>query len=299
VVKQWDMRSPLKQPAAFRFRRSRGIVWVCDVAGSSSRLNSEAGVGDTEAFLPRLYRLAALAVESAGGKFIKWTGDGFLAWFETPLHRDVERVVKQCLDAVWHLTVIVNTTQLGLVPARPFKVRHGVAYEQDALLMEITHPEGVESLDLIGRAVVLAFRLSGVNADFPGVSAQREIVEAARGYPSLHFRSWKPSKEECLRYFKGERWSTDVLYRSGARKPRPRTKTSTMKLATAAVEKATGLSAVDDSAFAFTRSLLTGMANGPEWTQRVAADYTRFVREELLGSLVAVLQILEEKADSN
>lgn len=143
MVKRWGMPTPLKQPVAFKFRRSRGIVWVCDVAGSSSHLNSETGVEDTEAFLPRLYWVAALAVESAGGKFIKWTGDGFLAWFETPLHRDVKKVARRCLDAVWHLTVIVNVTQLGLAPGKPFKVRHGVAYEQDALLTEITHPGGL------------------------------------------------------------------------------------------------------------------------------------------------------------
>jgi class 3 adenylate cyclase len=274
-------------------------VWVCDVAGSSSRLNSETGVENTEAFLPRLYWVAALAVESAGGKFIKWTGDGFLAWFETPLHRDVGKVARRCLDAVWHLTVIVNVTQLGLAPGKFFKLRHGVAYEQDALLTEITHPGGFESLDLIGRAVVLAFRLSGVAADFPCITAQREIVEATSGYPSLQFRSWKPNKEERLRFFKEERWGTDSLYKSRARKPRPRTKASTMNLARAAVKKATGESAADDPDLAFARSLLTGMATGPEWSQKVAADYMRFVREELLGNLMAILQIFEEKADSN
>jgi len=33
-----------------------------------------------------------MVVESAGGRFIKWTGDGFLAWFETPLHRELGKV---------------------------------------------------------------------------------------------------------------------------------------------------------------------------------------------------------------
>ena len=291
--------SPLNERVEFKFRRSRGVVWVCDVAGSSSRLNSETGVENTEAFLPRLYWVATLAVESAGGRFIKWTGDGFLAWFETPLHRDVEKVARRCLDAVWHLTVITNVTQLSLTPDKPFKLRHGVAYEQDALLTEITHPGGFESLDLIGRAVVLAFRLSSVAADFPCITVHREIVEAASGHPFLQFRRWKPNKDERLRFFKNERWGTDSLYKSGAKKPRPRTKSSTMNLARAAVEKATGKSVADDTALASARSLLVGMASGPEWCQRVAADYTRFVREELLGSLIAILEILEEKVDSN
>jgi hypothetical protein len=72
-----------------------------------------------------------------------------------------------------------------------------------------------------------------------------------------------------------------------------------MNLARAAVEKATGESAAEDPNVAFARSVLTGMAGGPEWSRKVAADYTRFVREELLGNLLAVLQIFEEKADSN
>jgi class 3 adenylate cyclase len=113
----------MANPVEFEFQRSRGIVWVCDVAGSSSRLNNEDGVEHTEIFLPRLYWIAALAVEAAGGKFIKWTGDGFLAWFETALHREVHRTIRRCLDAVWHLTVLVNVTQLGLNPKRPFKIR--------------------------------------------------------------------------------------------------------------------------------------------------------------------------------
>jgi class 3 adenylate cyclase len=81
----------MAHPVEFEFHRSRGIVWVCDVAGSTSRLNSEDGVEDTEVFLPRLYWTAVLAVESAGGKFVKWTGDGFLAWFETALHREIRQ----------------------------------------------------------------------------------------------------------------------------------------------------------------------------------------------------------------
>ena len=36
------------------------------------------------------------------------------------------------------------------------------------------------------------------------------------------------------------------------------------------------------------------MLNGPVWCQEVAADYTRFVREELLGNLKRLLPILEK-----
>jgi len=34
------------------------------------------------------------------------------------------------------------------------------------------------------------------------------------------------------------------------------------------------------------------MASGPEWSQAVIAEYTRFLREELLGSLKALRHCL-------
>jgi len=282
--------STMSRPAVFEFSRSRGVVWVCDVAGSSSRLNSENGVEDTEVFLPRLYWTAALAVESAGGRFVKWTGDGFLAWFDTPLHRDLGRTVSRCLEAVWHLTVMVNVTQLGLASKRSFKIRHGIAYEQDALLTKIIHPAGYESLDLIGRAVVLAFRLSGMTAAFPGITAQRDIVEVAGGGPSLQFRRWVPTTEERLKFFKGEKWGTNTLYVSGAKKPRTRSRKAAVKQAKLAIQKAEGQVSIDDAGLAFSKALHDGMMAGPEWSREVAADYTQYIKEELLGSLKAVLR---------
>lgn len=191
----------------FEFNRSRGVVWVCDLVGSSKHLNDDQIADDLEAFLPRLYWTALTIVEAAGGRFIKWTGDGFLAWFETPLHRTLGEQGAMVFNAAWHLTVLTNVTQLGLNPQRRFRIRHGVAYEQDALLIEITHPGGYKSLDIVGRAVVLAFRLAGVLADFPAIATQKELVDASAGHLSsgLSFRKWNVSVGEKQRYFKGER----------------------------------------------------------------------------------------------
>lgn len=275
-------------PTKFEFSRSRGIVWVCDVAGSSSRLNSENGVEDTEAFLPRLYWLASLTVESAGGKFIKWTGDGFLAWFETPLHRDLEEATQRCLRAAWQLTVLVNVTQLGLTPKRDFKIRHGLAYEQDALLTKITYPGGFELLDLIGRAVVLAFRLSGIKASFPGIVAHRDIVEASRNLISWQFRRWTPTAEERLKFFKGEKLGTNALYLSSSKRHRPVNKKTVIKQAKLAIQIAE--EPTDD---AFSCSLFDGMMAGPEWSRKVATDYTKFIEERLLGSLKSLMNAME------
>ena len=94
-------------------------------------------------------------VEAAGGEFIKWTGDGFLAWFDVPLHRDLKKIASTVFEAAFHLTLFVNITQLGVASVKKFKLRHGVAYEKDALVTTIKSEDGATLTDLIGRDVVL------------------------------------------------------------------------------------------------------------------------------------------------
>lgn len=36
----------------FEFNRSRGVIWVCDLAGSSKHLNDDQVADDLEEFLP-------------------------------------------------------------------------------------------------------------------------------------------------------------------------------------------------------------------------------------------------------
>lgn len=203
----------------FEFDRSRGVAWVCDLVGSSKHLNDNRVVDDLEAFLPRLYWTASMMVEAAGGRFVKWTGDGFLAWFEVPLHRTLGEQAAAVFTAAWQLTTLLNVTQLGLSPQRQFRVRHGVTYEQDALLIKISHPGGYKSLDIVGRAVVLAFRLSSISAEFPGIVTQKELADVSRAHrpEGLDFRKWNVGVEEKLKHFKGERWGTNSIYISGGK----------------------------------------------------------------------------------
>ena len=62
----------------FVFGRYRGLVWVCDIKGSSTYLNDPRSALDMEKFLPRMLTVAHGIVEAAGGELIKFTGDGFL-----------------------------------------------------------------------------------------------------------------------------------------------------------------------------------------------------------------------------
>jgi len=213
----------------FEFERSRGVVWVCDMVNSSSLLNEESTVDALEEFLPRLYWMSVQAVESARGLFIKWTDDGFLAWFETPLERRLGECIKLVFEAAWHMTFLVNVTQLGIDSQRKFKIRHGIAYEPDAQLLRVKHEDKHVSLDLLGRSVVLAFRMSAVSCPFPGIVTQSKLVKAySRAGGRTSFRKRNITPEERLKFFKGERFSTDAIYVTADRISRPKSLRSTV-----------------------------------------------------------------------
>lgn len=199
----------------FEFDRARGIVWVCDIAGSSKHLNDDKTAGSLENFIPRLHWVGIAVVEAAGGKFIKWTGDGFLAWFDVKLHRDIVKVASDVFEAVWHLSSLVNITQLGVQSGTAITLRHGVAFEHDALITKITHPGGYQALDITGRGVVLAFRLSGVPAAFPSVVSTSELTEAYKGDGAIiNFKKWVVTRDDILRHFKGEKRETNTIVMS-------------------------------------------------------------------------------------
>lgn len=197
----------------FKFERTRGIVWVCDIERSSAFLNDPDLIDDIESFLPRFYYVSKLMVETFGGEFLKWTGDGFLAFFKVELERDLLRIAEEIFEASFHLSFISKFTKMGLNPKKEFLIRHGITYEKDALLMKIQTEEDKNRVDIIGRAVVLAFRLSSVRAHFPSIVTVKELVQ--RG--ADEFIVWKPTIEEKLRFFKGEKYGTDKIRISGTK----------------------------------------------------------------------------------
>ena len=198
------------------------------------------------------------------------------------------------LQVIWHLTVLNNVTRLGVDTGPKLRLRHGLAMEHDALITTVVDSNG-RNLDLIGRSVVLAFRLASIKTDFPNILTQREIVDAVSNEESstIHFKKLRLSSENRLRYFKGEKFGTGNLYASTERKYKKQSKNavlSTVDKAIAAAENPQSDSTPVDSTVL---SLIHHLQSGPDWTREVLKDYLCFVRDDVLGSLNKAKSFLE------
>lgn len=286
--------------ASLEINRSRGLVWVCDISKSSTYLNSDEMAGDLEDFLPRLHWAASIAVEAVGGELIQWTGDGFIAWFELRLEREMRRACDKIIEAIWYFTTFVNATQLGVRSAMPFRIRHGLTYEPDALVTTITHKDDHCSKIIGGRHVVLAFRMAGIESDFPNLATQRNIASSIS--PSskqlVCLKPWKPGKEDVLKYFKGQGYETKGLYLSGLPKKRRaqedswivRAKRTMLRLEDAGDGVVSG-----DTSNLFVKNFFAEMKSGPDWCVASVDEYVEYLkvlREELLGELKETIEII-------
>jgi class 3 adenylate cyclase len=280
----------------FAGRRSRGIVWVCDIAGSSKYLNSDESAGALETFLQRFLFMSLIFVEAAGGEFIKWTGDGFLAWFETPLHREVGMAASKVFNAAWFMTLWVNVSQLMVEAKVRFKIRHAVTFEHDALVIDLGHSGDKNSTDLLGRAVVLAFRLSSIKGEFPSIVTHKNLIEATRDTGTVRFKKLAFSKEERLKYFKDERWGVSDIYVSSERPPRRAGIRSAIRKAKSAIAYAENKKQPKEGDYrrSFVEKVVLEMTSGPEWCKAVVQTMVAFSRDELLGTLKQIVPPLEE-----
>lgn len=281
----------------FAGRRSRGIVWVCDIASSSKYLNRNDSAESLETFLQRFLFLSIVFVEAAGGTFIKWTGDGFLAWFETPLHRDIGDVALRVFDAAWYLSFYVNVSQLCVQSPTKFKIRHAVTLEHDALVIDLAYSDK-SAADVLGRAVVLAFRLSSIQAGFPSIVTNGELLKLIRN-TTISFSKLKLSKDDRLKYFKDESWGTSSLFVSGAkaRRKSPGLRTIIRRTKKLIEEVETG--GPDSERKEFVTKVTMEMINGPGWCREVEKVLADFTKDELLGSLKELVPVLEKKRPSS
>ena len=283
INKLWVIIRPTKMNTfkEFKFKRKKGIVWVCDVIKSSSYLNSNDTVDDIEEYLPRLYWTANNLVNSFGGIFIKWTGDGFLAWFDVDLDRNKKKIAERVFKAAWHLTFLNNVTQLGVKPQTKFGIRHGITYEKDGLLFEIQEHGDNHSLDLIGRAVVLAFRLSGIQAKFPSIVTEKEIVSENSNY--YKFDNWNPNETDILKFFKGEKLGIEEIMISSekATKYHIENKENLTEKLDKLIDEVDNNITTDKEIEESILKFLELMKNGPEWCNEVVNLELEFNRKML------------------
>lgn len=270
-----------------RFGRRRGIVWVCDVAKSASAINDEELVDYIEEYLPRLYWIGEQIVESAGGEFIKWTGDGFLAWFDCEVERNMGKEAAAVFDAAWHLSFSNAITNLAVESPKPFHIRHGVSWEPDALFMHTTHTKKSKTKDILGQKVVLAFRCSGIPVDFPRIVTLGKLSKVARKTQGINqvFIRLQLNDDDALRYFKGER--KDLRSLVGSSKARKN------EISTSPLAKQIELSVNTeiskkslDSRYLFTiKKYLEHLQNGPEWAQMLLEQEKNFAQNKIHGVL--------------
>lgn len=279
----------------FEGRRSRGIVWVCDIESSAKYLNSNKSAEALETFLQRFLFMSLIFVEAAGGTFIKWTGDGFLAWFETPLHRDIGSVASGVFNAAWTLSFYVNVSQLNVKADIKFKIRHAVTFEHDALVIDLSHSNDKSSTDVLGRAVVLAFRLSAIRGEFPSIVTQRELVRAATDKGTITFKKLTFSRDEKLKYFKDESWGISDIFISSERRRRSRGLRNVLKQTKLAIAHAESNKPKEEHVDFYTR-IVHEMAAGPVWCKQVQVTMDDFSRDSLLGKLKKIVPVMEEQA---
>jgi hypothetical protein len=229
-------------------------------------MTDNASVEALEEFLPRFHWASVAVIDALGATLVKWKGDGFLAWMEAPLHQDLPKAAASVLSAAHQLSMFVNSTQLGVKGKNTarFLIRHGVAYEDDALVIRIKHSQHNESLDLVGRAVVLAFRIASVPSGRFAIATQRTLVKQAKRCDrnwGLTPKSFTP--QEIQKYFKGEKWGTrdiGVVHEWG---PLGRRLPARMG----------GRGPRSEYRQEFIVRLMTNMAKGPLWVREVSDQY--------------------------
>jgi hypothetical protein len=287
---------PRRNYSSLSVERDRGLIWVCDISKSSSYINNDDLAEDFETFLPRLHWASSLAIDSVGGEFIQWTGDGFIAWFPLKVERELGRTGNRILEAIWHFSAFINITQLCVHSPRPFRIRHGLTYEPDALVTSTTHQDGHVSKIISGRNVVLAFRLSGVEADFPNVATQNKIVQdlSTRTRNLANLKKWALSDDQHLKYFKGEKRGTTGLYVSGRAKLNQPRADAWIAKAEALIARADGGRGRSNVESAFVDNFFLHLTRSDDhgWCRESLDAYVDFARAGMGGSLGRVLDTL-------
>jgi hypothetical protein len=150
--------------------------------------------------------------------------------------------------------------------------------------------------------VVLAFRLSGIAAPFPGIVTHKAIVDALRESEmgvNISFAKRTLKQNEILQFLKGERWQSGAIYSSCSHKGAHRSIRTIVKDA----DKYLG-DCVSEGRHPETRADLAAsiafveyMQEGPDWAKAALDKYTTWVKNDLIGALQSVCDYFKNKDD--
>jgi len=260
----------------YSFKRERGIVWVCDIKNSSKKLNSKRSVDNFEEYLKRFFWFSRIIINAAEGHYIKWTGDGFLAWFPCPKKRELDQITNTVIAAAYQMVFINNVTQLGISVDEHITLRNGIAFEEDALITKI-ETKNINGMDILGRNVVLAFRLSSFEHVFPNITIHGVLVsEKMKHYPSI--KKIEIEKETIEKVFKGEEYEIDNLYslditNSNFTKSKKQLKENTEAIVNK-IENKTSHDETND--IELVTRIQKSLKDGPKWSRDIMKEYNDF-----------------------
>jgi len=227
-------------------------------------------------------------VEASGGEFIKWTGDGFLAWYSCELERNKGLEAAAIFDAAWHLSFTNNITNFDVNTENKFQLRHGVAWEPDALIMNIKHSNNKKSKDLLGRNIVFAFRISGISVDFPHIVTQSSLSKSSKNKSSInhHFEKIELDDNEILKYFKGEKQGIRYLVGSSSiRKQNTPSKRPITKQIDRTIKKDNNNKIKTQRYLNTIEEYRKRMLDGPDWANNIIKNEEKFIKDEMLNTI--------------
>ena len=270
------------------------VVLLGDLRGFSR--NYENGETILQEFLRRFYIISSSCVESAGGKLVKFTGDGFMSVW--PIHDENYRQnskICQIVEATaFTLSGIVKITQLDLNIDSEIYLRQGITLETKATEIEYRHAERNFDFDYLGEKINLAFRLQYLPEKWPYLATHENFIDLKNHYREGHgfgqyeryriedenFRKRFQSSEEVNEIYTlelpDEKVIDDILENySRGNNSEERLKNVTRDLAS----KDSTLSELlpDSSDIRFQNKLLSLSRDAPDWFKHSYVVYLRFL----------------------
>jgi hypothetical protein len=142
-----------------------------------------------------------------------------------------------------------------------------------------------EKLNIIGRSVVLAFRCSGIRGEFPSIVTVKELVPK----DDRRFVTWNATKEERLKFFKGEKFGVNELRITGYRdKQISDWGLEGKKLAKRLIRS------IHENKGKFIIEVLEKMDNGPKWCSEISQFEKKFIEDRIVEPMNKLITMFRE-----